>query len=84
MTRRKRRMKVEVETDVVRKVYDRSGHFLEVGPWPDSPNVAALMTIGKKNEEYFGTINLSMSTEFARQIGRALIACADELDAAGR
>lgn len=68
-------------TDVVRRVFPEEGmYFLEVGPWADDPGLVELRTMpGKFSAEYFGVINLSMTQAMARELGRALIAAADDI-----
>lgn len=69
-----------VSTQVIRQIFDEDdGVCIEVGPWPDDPDALELRTVGKKNTDWFGKINLSMSKEFARELGKALIASADGL-----
>jgi hypothetical protein len=66
-------------TDVVRRVFDEGGrYFLEIGPWPDSPDCVELRTIaGEFSAEYYGQINISLTPALAAELGRALIAAAD-------
>jgi len=71
---------MEAEMDILRQVYSADGCFMTVRPWPEGPDSVALMTVGKENEEYFGKYETAMSPEFARLLGKALIACADEID----
>ena len=71
---------MKVETDIIRQVYDEDGRFFTVRPWPDAPSAVALMTEGEDNKAHFGAYETAMNPEFARQLGKALIACADEID----
>ena len=68
---------MQAMTDVIRRVYI-DGYFLEVGPWPEVPGFVALQSTGVENEGYFGKTEISMSPDFAEQLGRALIAAAEE------
>lgn len=67
-------------TDVIRRVFDESGrYFLEIGPWPDSPDVLELRTVeGKYSAENWGQLNVTLSTAMAAELGRALLAAAGE------
>jgi hypothetical protein len=71
---------MEIATKVIRQVYDDGGKYLTVQPWPESPSAVGLMSVGKENQEYWGDNEIVMSPEFARQLGKALIACADEIE----
>lgn len=65
------------EIDVIRRVFEvHSGEaFLEIGPWPDSPNdCLELRTTTKESQEYWGALNVSLSLEFAEALGKALLA----------
>ena len=71
---------MEPETDIIRQVYCEDGHFFTVRPWAEAPSCVALMTVGEDNREYFGEYETSMTPKMARELGKALIACADDLD----
>lgn len=75
-------MSYPVETDTIRRVQNEDGYTLDIRPWPDAPDttVALMNSSSNTSKKYFGTIEVVMNTEFARQIGEALIQCADELD----
>lgn len=75
-------MSYPIATDVIRRTQNKDGKCLDVRPWPEAPEAVALMNSDKASEEYFGRIELAMSTESARQLGRALIACAEEIERA--
>jgi hypothetical protein len=69
--------------EVVRRVYveGERGIYLEVGPWPEVPGYLCITADGEKNEEWFGKFTpYSMTPEFARALGEALIASANELE----
>lgn len=70
----------EVITDTIRRTQNSEGRTIDVRPWPDAPNFVQLVTEGEDNIKYFGEIELPMEPEFARKIGEALIACANEID----
>lgn len=57
------------------------GRFLEVGDF-EVPDYVELRSVGEKNEEWFGRIRVSMTPEFAEQLGNALIAAANAKKAA--
>lgn len=70
-----------VYSETVRRVYvEGESTFLSVGPWPEAPEFLALYTEGDKNREWFGHIETSMTPAYARALGRALIAAADEME----
>lgn len=71
---------MEPETDIIQQVYCEDGNFFTVRPWPESPNAVCLQTVGKENQDYFGKIEAAMSPKFARELGKALIACAGEIE----
>lgn len=74
-------MSYPVETDVIRRVQNEDGETLDIRPWPDAPIAVALMNSGgDKSEAYFGKLELALSPKFARQIGQALINCANEIE----
>jgi hypothetical protein len=55
------------------------GEYLEVGPWPDAPDCLSLRTVDKKSQEWFGNFDMSMSPEFAKKLGEALISAAEDM-----
>jgi hypothetical protein len=67
-------------TDVIRRVFDEGGeHFIEVGPWPDAPDVLELRTVeGKYSAEHWGPLNVTLSPAMAAELGRALLAASGE------
>lgn len=67
-------MEQKVETEVVRRVWTE-GCFIEVGDY-EVPDLIELRTVGDKNVEWFGRLSVSMTPEFAEQLGRALMAAA--------
>ena len=72
---------MEIETDIIRQVYDEDGNFIQIRPFPDAPQVPCIMTVkGAASEDYFGRIYVSFSPKFAIAVGKALIACAMELE----
>lgn len=69
--------------EVTRRVYVEGelGVFLEVAPWPEVPGYLVIDAPGEKNKEWFGKqTQYSMTPKFARALGEALIASANELD----
>ena len=69
----------EVVTDIIRRIQNKDGRSLDIRPWPDAPDCVAIMAEGGENKEWFGQVELSMDADFARQVGEAIIACADEI-----
>lgn len=73
--------KKPVYTETIRRVYvEGENKCLSVGPWSEVPDYLALYAEGKENRDWFGNVNLSMTSEYARKLGQALIAAADEHD----
>lgn len=75
-------MNYPIETDVIRRVQDTSGKCLEVAPYPEAPTIPCIRASTAEAAEYFGLSEegIALDREFARQLGKALIACADELE----
>jgi len=72
---------MEPETDVIRQVYCEDGNYITIRPWADAPDSAVSMqTVGKKNQEYFGLFEVAMSPKMAKELGRSLIVCAEEIE----
>lgn len=72
-------------TEVVRRVYaeNERGLFLEVREWGEVPGFLVIDAPGEKNEEWFGKqFHYAMSPTFARALGEALIASANEQESA--
>ena len=67
-------------TDVIRRVFDEEGrNFIEVGPWPDSLDVVELRTVaGECSAAYWGNVSVTLSPAMAEELGRALIAAAQD------
>ena len=75
-------MNDKAEVDVIRRVFEphSGGAFLEIGPWPDSPlDCLELRTTTKEAQDYWGSMNISLSLEFAEALGRALLASVKDL-----
>lgn len=66
------------KTETIRRVWNDDRHFLEVRPWPDAPGMLMLTTAESRNAEFFGDVAVSLKPDFAEQLGRALIAAAEE------
>lgn len=68
-------------TDVIRRVFDEEGNFIEVGPWPDAPeNTLELRTINDDNSDgFFGKVNVTLNPHHAHALGKALVAAAEEI-----
>ena len=50
------------------------GVFLEIGDHPEAPDVLQIRTIREENIEWFGVMRLTLSPEFAIDLGNALAA----------
>ena len=48
--------------------------FLEIGDYPEAPEVLQIRTIRKEDKEWFGEMELTLSPEFAIDLGNALAA----------
>ena len=72
-------------TDVIRRVFEEDGeHFIEVGPWADDTALVELRTVkGECSAEYWGVVAVAMSREMAAELGRALMAAANDPLSAG-
>ena len=69
-------------TEVVRRVYDdEEGACIEVGPDCDSLWLVQISAEGK-SKDFYGDLRIAFVPGFARQIARAMLACANEMDAA--
>lgn len=56
--------------------------YLTIRPAPDFPDSGVLLYAkGKADKEYFGEVYLQLDADFMRALGRALIACADDVQA---
>jgi hypothetical protein len=66
--------------EIVRRVYDSNeGHYLSVAPSTEWPGNVILHT-ELSQEEWFGKLCLDLSSTFMRELGEALIDCADEIE----
>lgn len=72
----------KAEIDVIRRVFgpETDSNFIEVGPWADSPSDTLELRTTGECADWFGGINLTMSPEFARALGKALIDSANEIN----
>lgn len=68
--------------EIIRRVYDNdNGHFITISPSGDFPgNVVLLSEDSEKH--YFGPLRVDLPGEFMRKLGEALIAAANEAEAA--
>ena len=55
--------------------------FIEVSSDGDIPEFLNIATTNPESKEYYGAFSMSMSTEQARQLARAILSVADQLDA---
>lgn len=68
-------------TEISRRIYDQEdGHFLTVRPSPDFPDGNVILMAEKTEEDYFGLLRIDLPAKFMREIGKALIAAADEME----
>lgn len=66
-------MSTNVET--LRRVHlPGEGVFLEVGDFPDAPEVLEIRTVRKEDKDWFGDLQFTLQPEFAIDLGQALIA----------
>lgn len=69
-------------TDVIRRVWvENEDAHLEIRPFPDAPDTALEITTASHagSKSWFGDICITMSPEYAKELGKALIAAADEM-----
>lgn len=72
----------EYTTEIHRKVFfDQEGHFLTVRPSPDFPDHNVLLHTEPSEVDWFGDVRIDMPIGFARLLGQALIAAADDIEA---
>lgn len=65
-------MSTNVET--LRRVHlPDEGVFLEVGDFPDAPEVLEIRTVRKEDKEWFGDLQFTLQPEFAVDLGQALM-----------
>ncbi len=67
------------ETDIIRQVYCEDGYFITVRPWVEADGVVCMKTDGEENQKYYGKFEVTMSPEMAIELGKSLLACADDL-----
>lgn len=66
-------------TEIIRNVFDNDECVaLTIGADPDGLDCVRLCTSSDAAKAYWGNIELTMPPEFARQIGMALIAAAED------
>lgn len=53
---------------------------LTVCPWPEVEGFVTIMAVGKAAEDFFGRIEVSMSSAFARALAKALFEIADHVE----
>lgn len=67
--------------DVVRIVWAEEYEPLHVEPSADCPGYVRVATKSTDAEQFWGVVGLTMPADFARQLAKAILACADEQDA---
>lgn len=71
------------ETEIVRKIYDNdNGEAVTVSPSGDFPG-NVMLYVEPMHQAYFGDFRLDLPAPFMRQIGKALLAAADEAESTG-
>jgi hypothetical protein len=75
-------MSYPIVTDIIRRVQNEDGIMLDVRPNPEAPEFGVVLTNrgDKDSEEYSGKVDIAFSTEYAKEIGQALIDCAREIE----
>ena len=64
-------MSQNVET-IYRVHVSGEGVFLEIGDYPEAPEVLQIRTVREEDKEWFGEMRLTLSPEFAIDLGNAL------------
>ena len=65
-------MNQNVET-IYRVYVSDEGVFLEIGDYPEAPEVLQIRTIRKEDKEWFGEMGLTLTPEFAIDLGNTLV-----------
>lgn len=72
-----------VTTDINRRIWlDGEGASFEIGPDADGLDLVRLRTPDQVSIEYWGKVDITIEAVMARALGNALIAAANEADAA--
>lgn len=72
----------DFQTEIFRRVYDnKEGHYLTVRPSPDFPDGNVLIHTEETEKDWFGDIRLDLPAKFMRELGKALIDAANEVEA---
>lgn len=72
-------MKNPLVESVKRVWVERERVYLEVRSYPEAPETSLeIATTTPQADQWFGKVSLPMSPEYARALGEALIAMADE------
>jgi hypothetical protein len=68
------------ETQLIRHVYVESQPaYIEIRPFPDAPECALEMRVtGDISEQWFGKMAITMSKQYAVELGKALMAAGYE------
>ena len=73
-------MSDKVTTEIAYKVWDdNEGVALEVGPFADGGDWITIKPTDNKSESFYGKVDLSLPAEVAKQLGHALIKCAEDV-----
>lgn len=71
---------MNVTTEITRTIYEETeGAHVIVSPDPDGLGLVRVRTNGKASQEFFGQFDVTFDAAFARQLGAAIIATADEI-----
>jgi hypothetical protein len=68
--------------DVIRSVWMAEYEPLHVEPSADVPGSVRVLAKTKDAEDYWGKLDITLPAEMARLLAKALVACADEQEAA--
>jgi hypothetical protein len=68
----------EAGIDVVRIVWGAEYEPLHVEPSADCPGYVRVLAKTPESEEFWGKVDFAMPAEMARQLAKAIVACADE------
>lgn len=68
------------ETDTIYQIYDEQGNFIQVRPYPDSPDSPCLMTVPSPySDGFYGKLNVTFTVDFAVELAQALLSCAKDI-----
>ena len=66
-------------TDIIRRVFSESNHFVEVGPFAEDTDCVELRSVpGEKSADFWGLFSMSMTKDMAAELGNALLAASKD------